>query len=97
MPDRKGELERGKYLNSNGGTISLCPRDADFLIQFCDLNEIKLFELILVVLFLPPQGVSASLLTPKALVAFNGSLQAPGNVGLKKNVPQVSYGFSSGS
>lgn len=49
--------------------------------------KLKLFELILVTLFLSPQGVSASLLTPKALVAFNISLQAPGNVGLKEMAP----------
>lgn len=37
-------------------------------------KKLKLFEQILIILFLPPQGVSASLLTPKALVAFSGKL-----------------------
>lgn len=53
----------------------------------------KVFELILVLLFLPPQGVSASLLTPKALVAFNGSLRAPGNAGLKHMSPRLTVDF----
>lgn len=53
----------------------------------------KLFGLILVVLVLPPQGVSASLLAPKALVAFNGSLQASGNVGLKEMSPRSAVDF----
>lgn len=55
----------------------------------------KLFELntILVVLVLPPQGVSASLPTPEAVVAFNGSLQAPGNVGLRELSPSSAGEF----
>lgn len=50
--------------------------------------KFKLFELLLVVLVLPPQGVSASLPTPEALMAFNGSLQAPWNVRLKETSPR---------
>ena len=94
-PDREGGLERGNNMTSSLGRISLCPQHAAFLIQFGVLIKFKLFELTLITLFLPPQGVSASLPTPKALAACNGELQSQGNVGLKENVPQFSCGFSS--